>query len=189
MADPRAPLERFGKYGYLALSTHEIIRSGGSEGKTQHHSSLPPSVLAPRGEQKPWLVDALPRRFADGLPLAAGVVEGVLAREGGGQDLQGGGAPGAAALEPARPFTAPRRKQRLYETPQAGGCLCGAVRFAVNAAKEPQLVVACHCRFCQKSSCAPFLVWATIEADDYLLLQARSPETPTALQRMLTLRV
>lgn len=76
-------------------------------------------------------------------------------------------------MEPAAPYTAPRRTQRTYDVPQAGGCLCGAIRFAVNAAKEPRLVVACHCQYCQRSSGAPFLAWATLDSVDYTLLQAR----------------
>jgi len=95
-------------------------------------------------------------------------VEGVLERE---EDPQA--AHEEAALAAPAPFTAPRRRQRTYETPQAGGCLCGAVRFAVNAGREPRLVVACHCKFCQRASGGPFLCWATIDADDYTLLQAR----------------
>ena len=88
-------------------------------------------------------------------------------------------APEEAAEEPAAataatPYSAPRRPQRTYETPQAGGCLCGAVRFAVNAGREPQLVVACHCRTCQKASGGPLLCWATIHAEDYTILQARA---------------
>ncbi|WP_430462772.1 GFA family protein [Thalassolituus sp. LLYu03] len=41
-----------------------------------------------------------------------------------------------------------------------GGCLCGAVRYRVDA----ELVDAgyCHCRQCQRSSGAPVLAWATI---------------------------
>ena len=98
--------------------------------------------------------------------MPADWVEGVLAPEEDGE--------GAAAVA-ATPYSAPRRPQRTYETPQAGGCLCGAVRFAVNAGREPRLVVACHCRFCQKASGGPFLCWATIDAEDYTILQARAP--------------
>lgn len=79
----------------------------------------------------------------------------------------------AAAAAQAAPYSAPRVHQRTYETPQAGGCLCGAVRFAVNAGREPRLVVACHCKFCQKASGGPFLCWATIDAEDYTILQVR----------------
>ena len=99
--------------------------------------------------------------------MPADWVEGVLAPDGDGE--------GADATVAATPYSAPRRPQRTYETPQAGGCLCGAVRFAVNAGREPRLVVACHCRFCQKASGGPFLCWATIDAEDYTILQVRAP--------------
>lgn len=45
--------------------------------------------------------------------------------------------------------------------PAAGGCLCGAVRYAFDAA--PLATVACHCRDCQKLSGATNLL--TIYAD------------------------
>jgi hypothetical protein len=155
MADHRAPMQKFGKYGYECMP-HEIVRDASSNGGRGIATSLAPSAM--REAPKPWLADALPRRFQDGLGLPDTWVEGVL----------------AAPDEPAHaPFTAPRKHQRTYETPQAGGCLCGAVRFAVNAGREPRLVVACFCRFCQKSSGATHLGWATIDADDYTLLQAR----------------
>jgi hypothetical protein len=161
--DNRAPMQKFGKYGYECMP-YEIVRdaggnggNGGNGGGRGIATSLAPSAM--REAPKPWLADALPRRFHDGLGLPETWVEGVL----------------AAPDEPAqKPFTAPRRHQRTYETPQAGGCLCGAVRFAVNAGREPRLVVACFCRFCQKSSGATHLGWATIDADDYTLLQARA---------------
>jgi hypothetical protein len=39
-------------------------------------------------------------------------------------------------------------------TPHAGGCFCGAVRYAITA--EPRGSAVCHCRMCQKSTGAPF---------------------------------
>ncbi len=150
-------MEKFGAYGYLR-TPYEIVRGGG-DGRGVA-TSLAPSAL--REAPKPWLADALPRRYQDGLGLPPTWVEGVLAPE--------------AAPAVAPPFTAPRRRQRTYDTPQAGGCLCGAVRFAVNAGREPKLVVSCFCRYCQKSSGAAHLQWATIDADDYTLLQGAPAE-------------
>jgi hypothetical protein len=42
---------------------------------------------------------------------------------------------------------------RLQET---GGCLCGAVRYMVNA--EPVRVTICHCTFCQRVTGSAYLV-------------------------------
>lgn len=46
-----------------------------------------------------------------------------------------------------------------------GGCLCGEVRYQVEA----ELVDAgyCHCRLCQRSSGAPVLAWATVPAQGF----------------------
>ena len=38
----------------------------------------------------------------------------------------------------------------------SGGCLCGKVRFVVNA--EPGFVGVCHCRSCQRNSGSAFAV-------------------------------
>ena len=37
-----------------------------------------------------------------------------------------------------------------------GGCLCGALRFAVSA--DPMRVTVCHCRFCQRTTGTAYLV-------------------------------
>jgi hypothetical protein len=47
----------------------------------------------------------------------------------------------------------------------AGGCQCGAVRFAVSAA--PLRVSICHCRMCQKASGAPFAALADIPLEHF----------------------
>jgi hypothetical protein len=44
--------------------------------------------------------------------------------------------------------------------PLAGGCLCGAVRFRIDA--PPVRSGYCHCRFCQLNSGAPVVAWIEI---------------------------
>ena len=47
----------------------------------------------------------------------------------------------------------------------AGGCQCGAIRFALSA--PPLKVSICHCRMCQKASGAPFASLADIDRRDF----------------------
>ena len=46
-----------------------------------------------------------------------------------------------------------------------GGCLCGALRYRVNAPLAD--VAYCHCRVCQRSAGAPVLVWGTVPATGF----------------------
>ena len=46
-----------------------------------------------------------------------------------------------------------------------GGCLCGAVTYAVSG--PPLDAGYCHCRLCQRSSGAPVLAWMTVQAADF----------------------
>lgn len=46
--------------------------------------------------------------------------------------------------------------------PHQGGCLCGAVRFAFDAA--PLAIVACHCRDCQKLTGATNLLTIYVDS-------------------------
>jgi hypothetical protein len=39
-------------------------------------------------------------------------------------------------------------------TPRTGGCLCGAVRYEINA--EPAMQAVCHCSHCQKQAGSAF---------------------------------
>jgi hypothetical protein len=47
----------------------------------------------------------------------------------------------------------------------AGGCQCGAIRFAVYA--EPPKIGLCHCRMCQKAVAGPFAVLAEVPWGDF----------------------
>lgn len=49
------------------------------------------------------------------------------------------------------------------EYPMVASCQCGQVSYELK--KEPKLVMACHCRECQKLSSGPFSVTAVIDAD------------------------
>ncbi|HTT01144.1 MAG TPA: GFA family protein [Steroidobacteraceae bacterium] len=42
-----------------------------------------------------------------------------------------------------------------------GGCLCGAVRYAVTAA--PQFSAICHCQTCRRAAAAASVAWLTFE--------------------------
>ncbi len=46
----------------------------------------------------------------------------------------------------------------------AGGCHCGAVRYALFA--RPERVGVCHCRMCQKAVGGPFFAWAAVAETD-----------------------
>jgi hypothetical protein len=48
-----------------------------------------------------------------------------------------------------------------------GGCLCGAVRYAVE--KRPARVTMCHCRFCQRSTGAAYMVQPAVARDDIVV--------------------
>ena len=54
---------------------------------------------------------------------------------------------GAAALDPGK------AKMKL---PQAGGCLCGKIRYEITEA--PRLVYTCHCTDCQHLTSSAFSI-------------------------------
>ena len=56
----------------------------------------------------------------------------------------------------------------------AGGCLCGAVRYAV--ASEPEWIVNCGCRFCQRATGGAYLVETLFPLDDLDVLSG-TPKT------------
>jgi hypothetical protein len=58
-----------------------------------------------------------------------------------------------------------------------GGCLCGNVRFRVDAAAIDAGY--CHCRMCQRNSGAPVVAWATFPAASFSWI-AGSPATYTS---------
>ena len=50
-------------------------------------------------------------------------------------------------------------------TPQEGGCLCGALRYAVRA--EPSHVTLCHCHFCQRATGGTHMVEPIFDKADF----------------------
>lgn len=49
--------------------------------------------------------------------------------------------------------------------PATGGCLCGAIRYAVLGA--PRSLSVCHCRTCRRSAGAPSVAWAVLALRDF----------------------
>jgi hypothetical protein len=50
-----------------------------------------------------------------------------------------------------------------------GGCLCGAVRYAVRG--EPAVVALCHCNTCRRAAGAPAVAWAMFRQDAFEMLR------------------
>lgn len=61
-----------------------------------------------------------------------------------------------------------------------GGCLCGAVRFAVTGPVTNPCF--CHCRSCRRASGAPFVAWATFPADGFHLTRGALAEHASSKQ-------
>lgn len=55
--------------------------------------------------------------------------------------------------------------------PATGGCLCGKVRYALQAFSTD--VGDCHCRDCQKQSGAPYVTWMTIDRRLFILRKGK----------------
>jgi hypothetical protein len=49
-----------------------------------------------------------------------------------------------------------------------GGCLCGAVRYQLQA--KPTHLVDCHCLDCRRASGAPFVTWGTVQKSDLVIV-------------------
>ena len=63
------------------------------------------------------------------------------------------------------------------ETPFAGGCACGSVRYRLES--PPLFVHCCHCRSCQRETGTSYALNALIEADRVKLLEGEPEKTAT----------
>lgn len=59
----------------------------------------------------------------------------------------------------ARPLAAPVTTEAVRPTRVTGGCLCGAVRYAIDG--TPREISHCHCSLCRRAAGAPVVTWAT----------------------------
>ena len=50
-----------------------------------------------------------------------------------------------------------------------GGCLCGAVRYQLQA--KPTHLVDCHCLDCRRSSGAPYMTWGIVPRETFRLVR------------------
>jgi hypothetical protein len=48
-----------------------------------------------------------------------------------------------------------------------GGCQCGAIRYRLDVA--PIRATICHCRMCQKAGAAPFMAFAAVPANEFVV--------------------
>ncbi len=64
-----------------------------------------------------------------------------------------------------------------------GGCLCGAVRYALNG--EPLYSANCHCRSCQRAIGAGFVTWVAVRKEDFEVTKGeiKSCETSPGMHR------
>jgi hypothetical protein len=53
----------------------------------------------------------------------------------------------------------------------AGGCQCGAIRYALYS--QPDRAGICHCRMCQKAVGGPFKPWANVRAENFAWTRGR----------------
>lgn len=49
-----------------------------------------------------------------------------------------------------------------------GGCLCGAIRYRIEAA--PVEALYCHCRMCRRAHGAPVVAWLTVPSAGFAII-------------------
>src|SRR5262249_50818477 len=72
---------------------------------------------------------------------------------------------GAAPLPYPRRATGSLSMSGENGLPVEGGCICGQVRFRVNA--PPMLTMACHCRGCQQLTSSAFSLSAVFPSEAF----------------------
>lgn len=61
-----------------------------------------------------------------------------------------------------------------------GGCLCGAIRYRIEAA--PVEALYCHCRMCRRAHGAPVVAWLTVSAADFVVTAGTLRAYPSSAQ-------
>jgi hypothetical protein len=64
------------------------------------------------------------------------------------------------------------------KTAVQGGCLCGAVRYAVTG--EFDWCAHCHCRSCQRALGAAFATWCCVKSENFRLLSGTIKQCETS---------
>jgi GNAT superfamily N-acetyltransferase len=75
---------------------------------------------------------------------------------------------------PLRARISPAREVHVTGAEWSGGCLCGSIRYRINAPIRD--VSHCHCSLCRKSTGAPFVTWATVPAEGLSFLAGKPAE-------------
>jgi hypothetical protein len=65
-----------------------------------------------------------------------------------------------------------------------GGCLCGAIRYRIDAPAAD--VTHCHCMLCRRSTGAPFVTWITVPAAALAFTRGRPAERRSSPQAVRT---
>jgi hypothetical protein len=58
-----------------------------------------------------------------------------------------------------------------------GGCLCGAIRYAIADVYDSAY---CHCSICRRTSGAPAVVWANLRSRDFRLTKGEPTRFPSS---------
>jgi hypothetical protein len=72
----------------------------------------------------------------------------------------------------------------MNTTSLEGGCLCGAVRYRIDAA--PLATSRCHCRSCRLATGAPSVAWAVMPANAFVYLRGQPTQHRSSPQIVRT---